>query len=265
MGTLCIVPCGKMKIWDKTPNAGPTYARDVYIGTFAKKCREYAEKFYPKSWLIISAKYGFLWPEDVVNGPYDVCFHDKKSNSISIEELKKQIKEKNLDKYDKIIVLGGKYYTEMIKNVFSTKEIVNPLYGCKGIGYMMAKLNESIKNENLDEKECWESEEPVFTTLREILPEEYHEEVVPFVLDFTFNICFKKSTLKKIGETIYIFGTNRDSVIVLNPNPEIAIKSEVFAWNDDRTHYQGGGEWYYKNGEEVRFDTGGDKNPYEDL
>ncbi|MGB9937851.1 MAG: DUF6884 domain-containing protein [Methanobacterium sp.] len=144
MESLCIVPCGKKKIWDKIPNAGPINAKDVYIGPFAKKCKQYAEKFYSESWIIISAKYGFLKPDDIVPDYYDVCFHDKKSNSISIEELKKQIKEKNLDKYDKIIVLGGKYYTEMIKNVFPTKIVINPLNGCKGIGYMMARLNDSI-------------------------------------------------------------------------------------------------------------------------
>lgn len=144
MKSLCIVPCGKKKIWDKIPNAGPQNAKKVYIGPFAKKCRQYAEKFYPESWMIISAKYGFLWPDDIVPGPYDVCFHDKKSNSISIEELKKQIKEKNLDKYDKIIILGGKYYKEIIKNVFPIKILINPLNGCKGIGYMMARLNDSI-------------------------------------------------------------------------------------------------------------------------
>jgi hypothetical protein len=48
MKTLCIVPCGKTKIWDKNPNAGPTKAEYVYVGSFAKKCREYATTFYPR-------------------------------------------------------------------------------------------------------------------------------------------------------------------------------------------------------------------------
>jgi len=62
MRTLCVIPCGKTKIWDKKPDAGSTNARDVYIGPFAKKCREYAEKFYSTSWCILSAKHGFLFP-----------------------------------------------------------------------------------------------------------------------------------------------------------------------------------------------------------
>jgi len=51
MKVLCIIPCGNRKIWDKNPNTGPTRAKDVYIGPFAKKCKDYAEKFYPSSWL----------------------------------------------------------------------------------------------------------------------------------------------------------------------------------------------------------------------
>jgi len=42
MKTLCIVPCGNWKIWDKNPKAGPTKAEYVYIGPFAKKRRVYA-------------------------------------------------------------------------------------------------------------------------------------------------------------------------------------------------------------------------------
>ena len=56
MKTLCIIPCGSKKIWDKYPDLGPQKARDVYIGPFAKKCREYAETFYGESFCILSAK-----------------------------------------------------------------------------------------------------------------------------------------------------------------------------------------------------------------
>jgi hypothetical protein len=116
-----------------------------------------------------------------------------------------------------------------------------------------------------DEEECWKADKLDFAPLREILPEKYHEEVIPFVLDLTLNICFKKFPIKKIGDNIYIFGRNRDSVIVLNPEPDIAITSEVFAWNEDRTSFSGCGELYTKNGEIVQFDTGGDKNHYMEI
>jgi len=44
MKTLCIVPCGVEKKWDRNPNAGPNKARYVYIGPFSKKRREYAQR-----------------------------------------------------------------------------------------------------------------------------------------------------------------------------------------------------------------------------
>lgn len=145
MKTLCIVPCGNRKIWDKNPKAGPTKAEYVYIGSFAKKCREYAMRFYPSSWCILSAKYGFLFPNDIVPGPYNVSFNDRKTNPITTNGLSAQVKEKGLDSYERIVILGGKTYVEMANEVFSSKEILTPLSDCKGIGYMMGKLNDAIK------------------------------------------------------------------------------------------------------------------------
>lgn len=145
MKTLCIVPCGSKKIWDENPNAGPTKAEFVYIGSFAKKCREYAMKFYPSSWCILSAKYGYLFPDDIVPCSYNVSFNDKKTKPITTNELSAQAKTKGLDNYEQIVVLGGKNYVRMIMAVFPSKEIITPLSDCKGIGYMMGKLNDAIK------------------------------------------------------------------------------------------------------------------------
>jgi hypothetical protein len=146
MNTLCIVPCGNRKIWDKNPNTGHTKARYVYIGPFAKKCREYAEIFYPFSWCILSAKYGILYPDDIVPSPYNVSFNNKKTNPITVEGLSVQILERGMDKYNDIVVLGGKNYVKIINAVFLTKEIRTPLSDCKGIGYMMGLLDGAIKS-----------------------------------------------------------------------------------------------------------------------
>lgn len=144
MKTLCVIPCGSKKIWDQKPELGPQKACDVYIGPFHRKCKEYAMMFYPDDWCILSAKYGFLFPEDMVNGPYNVSFNFKRSKPISKEELSEQVRRKPIDDYEKIVVLGGKNYTKIIEDVFKDKQILNPLYGCKGIGYMMQKINELI-------------------------------------------------------------------------------------------------------------------------
>jgi len=145
MKTLCIVPCGNRKIWDKNPKAGPTKAEFVYIGPFAKKCREYAIRFYPSSWCILSAKYGFLFPDDIVPDPYNVSFNDRKTNPITIKELSAQVRKKGLDSYGRVVILGGKNYVKIGKEVFSSKEIITPLSDCKGIGYMMGKFDNAIK------------------------------------------------------------------------------------------------------------------------
>lgn len=150
MKTLCIIPCGNKKIWNKYPESGPTKARDVYIGGFSKKCKEYAELFHSSSWCILSAKYGFLFPDDIIPEPYNVSFNDKKSNPITTSELSSQTKEKGLDNYDKIVVIGGKNYVNMANQVFPEKDISTPLSGCTGIGYMMGALNDAIlKGESL--------------------------------------------------------------------------------------------------------------------
>lgn len=92
--------------------------------------------------------YGFLFPDDVVPGPYNVSFNNKKSNPISLNELKTSRSTKKLFKYNNSIVLGGKNYTRIVKAVFADKNVYNPLSKCKGIGFMMHELNEAIENEN---------------------------------------------------------------------------------------------------------------------
>ena len=146
MRALCIVPCGSKKVWDKNPNAGPTKAGEVYIGPFAAKCRAYAGRFHPKAWCILSAKYGFLFPDDIIPGTYNVSFNDRTANPIGEDELIEQIRRLNLDRFERVVVLGGKKYVEKIKRVFCPVEVASPLGGCRGIGYMMQKLNTAILN-----------------------------------------------------------------------------------------------------------------------
>ena len=140
MTALCIIACGKRKIWDKHPEAGPTKAKEVYIGPFALSCRRYAEKFYPSTWCIISAKHGFLFPEDVVPGPYEVTFSKPKTNPITVEELKVQVTKKDLEKYQNIVVIAGKEYISRMQRVFPEKEISTPLMNCSSQGQMMREL-----------------------------------------------------------------------------------------------------------------------------
>ena len=102
--------------------------------------------FFPSSWCILSAKYGFLLPDGIVPKSYNVSFNDKSGDVISLEKLSDQLPRKGLDVYDRIIVLGGRNYTEIMRQVFPTKGISNPLSGSKNIMQMIGKLNKAIKN-----------------------------------------------------------------------------------------------------------------------
>lgn len=143
MKTLCIVPCGQRKIWNKFPNAGPQKAKDVYTGPYASKCIQYAQLFYPESWCILSAKHGFLLPDEIIPGPYEVTFKKKHTNPITKNDLLNQVQDKGLNSFIRIIALGGKVYCDLIDDLFRGKTIIKPLSG-KTIGVSLKILCEAI-------------------------------------------------------------------------------------------------------------------------
>ncbi|GGM16688.1 DUF6884 domain-containing protein [Deinococcus aerophilus] len=78
-GTLVIVPCGASKIWARQPDLGAVMAKDAYTGPPFVLHRQYAERF-GDAWMILSAKYGFLAPDDFLPGPYEVTFKKRHGN-----------------------------------------------------------------------------------------------------------------------------------------------------------------------------------------
>ena len=93
MKRLCIIPCGKKKIWDKYPDYGSMEAKDVYISPFGKACQAYATMFL-RIGLYYRQKHGFLRPNDIVLENYDLAFNSKSDEIISMEQLKQQMIEK---------------------------------------------------------------------------------------------------------------------------------------------------------------------------
>lgn len=140
---LCIVACGKSKVWDRDPDTGPTRARDTYIGNLARLAIRYAEKYCDR-WLILSAKYGLLDPDDTVPGPYDVT-PKMREGVISIEKLREQAREKGLLDHREIVVLGGRSYVALIKRALPHAEIISPLAKYRGIGMMIKALRDAIR------------------------------------------------------------------------------------------------------------------------
>lgn len=145
---LVIVPCGQRKIWGKYPDSGSVQACDAYTGPAFKVNRQYAEMTGGK-WLILSAKHGFISPELLLPGPYEVTFKRKQTNPITEQELKDQVRSQNLGQFEVIIGLGGKEYINAIKKAFAecNSKLEFPFAGLR-IGKMMHETKKAIDAEN---------------------------------------------------------------------------------------------------------------------
>ena len=144
MKTLVIIPCGKRKIWSKNLEAGPTKAKDTYIGSPFKVHREYAENL-GDPWVILSAKYGFLEPDQIIPENYNVTFKDPSTNPIPLWKLKKQV-EMTYSHYTCIVMLGGRDYSKIVSNIFKDKKtpVYSPLAGLP-IGKALAKVKKATR------------------------------------------------------------------------------------------------------------------------
>jgi len=143
---LVIVPCGQAKIWKKEPSHGPAKAKNAYQGAPFKVNKAFAERFADK-WIVLSAKYGFIDPEFIIPKDYNVTFKKPSTNPISIDALKKQLKQKNLDSYDVVIALGGEDYSSKVKKVFmNVSKVMAPTRGLP-IGKAMGHVKSLTKLE----------------------------------------------------------------------------------------------------------------------
>lgn len=144
MDKLCIIPCGNKKIWSKDPSKGSVRAEEAYIGTFHRLCKSYARLFF-NNYVILSAKHGFLRPQDHVDEMYNLSFSMKNSEIITVEELQVQFNEKSLASYKQYVVLTGKKYQPILQKVVPNPAMLDfPLIDCKGIGFMQQRLKKSI-------------------------------------------------------------------------------------------------------------------------
>lgn len=109
--SLVVVSCGKAKIWDRMPDAGDVPARDAYTSSLFKLCRRYAEVLAEDQWVILSAKYGFLNPTEMISN-YNKAF-GKDPDSISAADLRKQWHQKH-PHVRRVISLGSRAYSERL-------------------------------------------------------------------------------------------------------------------------------------------------------
>ncbi|CAD5898222.1 DUF6884 domain-containing protein [Carnobacterium maltaromaticum] len=142
---MIIIPSGKPKIWDKSPDIGSISANQAYIGTFHKLCQAYAKEF-DSDYLILSPYYGFLKPDDFISETYDVRFTLKgvNQNTIQLAELKKQWQQLNRPETT-LTILGGKKFQALLREIVGPTLLLNfPLAEAGGIGIMQKFLKDAV-------------------------------------------------------------------------------------------------------------------------
>jgi hypothetical protein len=156
--TLVIVTCVKKK------RKGRHKAKDLYISDLFKKMRHYAET-NNYDWRIISAKHGLIDPETIIESYEDESLdqfkllHGRRTDKLKTkkETLRKKIEvqlKPTLEDYERIILMCGKNYRDVILPFLKGKEVINYFEKTKGIGDMKRKLSISVakkKQRTLDE------------------------------------------------------------------------------------------------------------------
>jgi hypothetical protein len=146
--TLVVVPCGRRKIWDAHPRLGGAPARDVYVGPSFRINRQYGERF-ADTWVILSAKHGFVAPNHIIPGPYDVTFKDARTNPITVELLREQMRSEALDDFDTVVALGGKDYRSIVEAAFlpTGATVTAPFAGLPIGKYMQAVKRATVSGQ----------------------------------------------------------------------------------------------------------------------
>lgn len=133
---LIITECTKEKLGYNSSIKAP--AQKMYQGRLFKTTKEYA-KTMGFDYVIISAKYGLLFPEDVIEG-YDKVLQTRED----IEEIRPIVEDRLkrvIKKYEKIIVIAGEKYRDVLRNLWDDRFIT---IISKGYGDLCKTIKEAI-------------------------------------------------------------------------------------------------------------------------
>ena len=117
MKKIILISCVKKKL------KSPAKAKNLYISDLFKKSYRYAQLLNPDNIFILSAKYGLLEPEQIIES-YDETLNTKSSAEVKdwskkvISSLKEKI---DLEKADVIILAGSKYYKYLLPYIKNYK------------------------------------------------------------------------------------------------------------------------------------------------
>jgi cytoplasmic iron level regulating protein YaaA (DUF328/UPF0246 family) len=136
--TIALVACVSKK------NKTPMPARDLYISDWFKKASSYADSISDQ-WFILSAKYGLLDPDDVVE-PYDETLNKMPVNqrrAWSKKVIEDLIPKLNVG--DQVVVLAGIKSREFLVSPLSSKgiQVEIPMEGLR-IGEQLSWLSKHL-------------------------------------------------------------------------------------------------------------------------
>ncbi|MFJ9248516.1 DUF6884 domain-containing protein [Streptomyces sp. NPDC101776] len=126
---LVVIPCGSRKL-DR-----PARAADLYIGSYHRACRGAAEALRPDRLLILSARYGLLDLDDVVE-PYDTPHGT--TDAVTSQLVLEQATLRGIVHLDPVLALGGARHVGLVHSVWP--HALTPLAGTRGMGEQMARL-----------------------------------------------------------------------------------------------------------------------------
>ncbi|MEM5867738.1 MAG: tRNA-guanine transglycosylase DpdA [Candidatus Aenigmatarchaeota archaeon] len=122
---LVITSCTKEKLGYTSKVKAP--AKNMYRGLLFKLVKEFCEA-NNFDYVIISAKYGLLFPDEEIEG-YEKVLKTRKDVDVIRPVVEERLK-KILDKYEKVVVIAGTNYLKTLENVLDDR-----FYQVKGRGY----------------------------------------------------------------------------------------------------------------------------------
>jgi len=138
---LVITGCTKKKLGNDESVKAP--AKQMYQGRLFKTVRKYCETM-GFDYVIISAKYGLIRPDEEISG-YEKVLKTKED----VEKIQPLVEEKLkpiIQNYDKILVIAGKRYREVLKNLWNEKFIT---IQAKGYADLCNKVKKIIPKKTL--------------------------------------------------------------------------------------------------------------------
>lgn len=127
----------------KTKRKERCAARDMYISPLFKKQLAYAQSLHPKSIYILSAKYGIIELDEIIE-PYQMTVNDMPDETRKMWALHcyKQLRDKGVDFNSRAVFLCGKNYHGYLSRFFPNAE--TPLEGLS-FGRRLQFLNRKLK------------------------------------------------------------------------------------------------------------------------